>query len=86
MNAELVDLVVPAHSAMIGRSLVELGLPRESLVVLIGRNEQYLVPSGGTVIEEGDTILALVDRENLADVKTLVETPEQPKSGRLFTR
>ena len=73
MNAEIMDFVVPAKSAVIGKPLVELGLPRDSLVVLIGRRDQFIVPSGGTVMEEGDTILALVNKDTVPRVRSILE-------------
>jgi cell volume regulation protein A len=76
INTELVDLVLPVGSSAVGRPLVELGLPRDTLVVLIGRNEQYLVPTGGTVLEEGDTLLALAGKDQLGRLKEILERPD----------
>ena len=78
INTELVDLVLPVGSRAVGRPLVELGLPRDTLVVLIGRNEQYLVPTGGTVLEEGDTLLALAGKDQLGRLKEILERPDPP--------
>lgn len=69
INADLVDFIVPYDSAVIGKSIVELGLPQDTLVVLIGRDDEYLVPSGGTVLQEGDTLLVLASAESLPEVK-----------------
>ncbi len=46
-----------------------LGLPPDTLVVLIGRDEEYIVPSGGTVLQEGDTLLVLASGESLPEVR-----------------
>jgi cell volume regulation protein A len=75
-----VDLVLPKGSWVIGRSLVELGFPRDTLVVLIGRNDQYLVPTGGTVLEEGDTLLALAGKEQLPALREILERPIELES------
>ena len=77
-NTELVDLMVPYNSSVAGRTIVELGLPNDSLIVLIIRNEEFLVPSGGTVLESGDTILALVNKQNLPNVRKLL-SEQKPK-------
>ncbi len=71
-DTDLVDLMVPYNSAVVGRSIVELGLPSDSLIVLIIRNEDFIVPSGGTVLESGDTILTLVNKRNLPIVRDLL--------------
>ncbi len=65
VDTELVDLIVPFSSALAGKSIVELDLPQDSLIVLISRNDNFIVPSGGTVLQEGDTVLVLVNRNNL---------------------
>jgi potassium/hydrogen antiporter len=71
-DTELVDLVIPYNAAAHGKSIIELGLPHDSLVVLIGRGEEYLVPSGGTLVQEGDTLLVLINRNNLGAVRDAV--------------
>ncbi len=70
INTGLVDLVLPAGSAAAGKSIVELGLPRDTLIVLVGRNDTYLVPTGGTVLEEGDTLLALAGDAQLPALRS----------------
>jgi cell volume regulation protein A len=72
VDTELVDLIVPYHSDVAGKSIVELGMPEDSLIVLIGRNDNFIVPSGGTVLQEGDTILVLVNRSNLPEVRSIL--------------
>jgi cell volume regulation protein A len=73
VDTQLVDLIVPYNSAAVGMSVVELGLPQDSLIVLISRNDDYLVPSGGTVLQGGDTLLVLVNKNNLPDVRAALE-------------
>ncbi|MCL5021255.1 MAG: potassium/proton antiporter [Bacteroidetes bacterium] len=68
-NADLIDFIVPFGSAVTGKSIVELGLPQDTLVVLIGRDEEYMVPSGGTVVQEGDTLLVLASAGSLPEVR-----------------
>jgi cell volume regulation protein A len=69
VDTELVDLIVPYNSTAAGKSVVELGMPPDSLIVLISRDSEFLVPSGGTVLQGGDTILVLVNKDNLAQVR-----------------
>ncbi|MBF8295649.1 MAG: sodium proton antiporter, partial [Bacteroidetes bacterium] len=57
VDTELVDLIVPYNSPAAGKPIVELGMPPDSLIVLVSRDESFLVPSGGTVLQEGDTVL-----------------------------
>jgi cell volume regulation protein A len=79
-DTELVDLIVPYNSAVSGRTIIELGMPPDSLIVLVGRNNGYLVPSGGTVLQESDTVLALVNRNNLPAVRAIFSEQLSPAS------
>jgi cell volume regulation protein A len=69
VDTDLIDLTVPYNSAVAGKSIVELDLPRDSLIVLISRNDNFVVPSGGTVLQEGDTILVLANKTNLSEIR-----------------
>lgn len=71
-DTELVDLTVPFQADIVGKSIVEVGFPQDSLVVLIGRGDTYLVPSGGTVLEAGDTVLVLVNKTNLPQIREIL--------------
>ena len=70
-ETELIDLIVPYQSAIAGRPIVQLGMPKDSLIVLISRNDNFLVPSGGTVLQEADAVLVLVDKNNLPKVRVI---------------
>jgi len=70
-NNDLLDLIIPQNSAVAGKSLAELSLPPESLITVIYRDNDYVVPSGGSILEEGDTILVLVNKDNIAVIKTI---------------
>lgn len=67
---DLFDFYIPENSGVVGKTVVEIGLPKESLIVLINRNEQYVVPKGGTTIEAGDILLVLANKKILSEIKT----------------
>ncbi len=71
MDTQLKEFTIPSRSAIVGKSIVEIGMPRDSLIVLINREEQFIVPSGGTVLNEGDVVLALVNQRNLPEVQAI---------------
>lgn len=79
VDAELIEFIIPYSSAIAGKPIVELGLPRDSLIVLINRNESFLVPSGGTILEAGDVVLVLVNKGNLAEVREILMSWKKPK-------
>ena len=76
--AELVDLIVPHNSAAAGKAIIDLDLPHESLIVLISREENYLVPSGSTLLQAGDTVLMLANPNTLPAIRAIFEKPAEP--------
>jgi cell volume regulation protein A len=73
-NNDLLDLIIPENSVVIGKTLAELNLPPESLITVIYRDNEYIVPSGGSILEKGDTILILVNKDNIDVVKKIFTT------------
>jgi cell volume regulation protein A len=72
VTSELIEVPIPVASPAVGRQIVELGLPKGALVVLVGRGEEFFVPRGATVLEAGDNLLVLADQKSLAAVREQV--------------
>ncbi len=72
LKSDLVEVDVPVNSTAVGKTIIELKLPKEVLVVLIKREESVIVPKGGTYLESGDTMLVLADSEMLNEVRKIV--------------
>ena len=75
MNTDLVELTLPAHSPAVGKQILELGLPPETLIALVRRNNEYLVPTGSTRLQAGDTLLVLCNREGVQKVRQRLQAP-----------
>lgn len=71
-ETDLYDFYVAENSGLVGKSIVEIGIPKDSLIVLINRNEQYIVPAGGTIIEQGDILLVLTNKKMVGEIKNLL--------------
>ncbi len=68
-TTELTEIVLADGCRAAHKAIVDLGLPSQFLIVLVGRQGEYIIPSGAFVLEPGDTILAIADRESLEDAK-----------------
>ena len=44
--------------------LMNLGLPENTLAILVKRKESYFVPSGGTVLKPNDKLLIITDNQD----------------------
>jgi cell volume regulation protein A len=74
IKGEMRELEIPSNSAVVGKQIVELSLPKDTLILLINRNNEFIVPSGGTVLEPHDRMLVLADKDAHTEVLSLVES------------
>lgn len=81
LRSELKELSVPFDSNMAGKAIVELRLPDDFLVILIARENDFVLPSGGTVLQGGDTLLVLSDKKSFDEVMTRFNLFETKVAG-----
>ena len=74
IESELVELEVRPDSTVVGKQIVDLHLPPDALIVLINRDNHFIVPRGGTILYPGDTILLLADKQVQARVQTILDS------------
>lgn len=79
MDTTLMDFIVPYNSKATGKPLLELGLPQGSVIALISRNDKYIVPTGTTVLEPGDVLLILLNKDAVADVNRILSATQPPQ-------
>jgi cell volume regulation protein A len=83
MKSELKEFVVPSDPRAVGKAIVELKLPTDFLVILIARNDEFLIPTGGTVLRDGDTLLVLTDKDSYEEVQRRFGTSESKGNNKL---
>jgi trk system potassium uptake protein len=71
-EARLVEVTLAGDSPADGRSIVELGVPRDATVVAVIRKDHVIVPRGDTVLYAGDEVIALVTPDSEAAVTGLL--------------
>jgi len=74
MKCDMAEVQVPDNSIVSNKRILELDLPDGALVMLIKRNDGFIVPGGGTVINEGDSLLVLADKDTFNKVRSIVRT------------
>lgn len=77
-HGETLELEIPKDSAVAGKEIVELGLPNSTLILLIHRNDEFIVPKGSTVLEAGDRMIVLTAKEELDKVRSILESKQLP--------
>lgn len=70
-DVEIVEVVLSARSPAAGKSIGELTLPPECNVSLVLRRGSPIFPTGGTVLEPEDEIIALTHATHEDDLRRL---------------
>lgn len=70
-DTELIEIVVPYNSKVVGRQIVDLNFPEDSRIILVTRDERNIVPSGQTTLEEGDILSMLINIKNIDSIKQI---------------
>jgi trk system potassium uptake protein TrkA len=71
-EARLVEVTLAGDSPADGKSIVDLGVPRDATVVAVIRKDHVIVPRGDTTLYAGDEVVALVTPDSEADVTALL--------------
>ncbi len=58
-ETSLSEITLPANFKYSGKTLMELHMPEDSVIVSISRNDQIIIPRGSTVLLAGDKIIAI---------------------------
>lgn len=72
IDAELTDVIIPYESETVGKKIGELGVPEKCLIVLVSREGRFHVPSGSMVLEGGDVLLVLANKEDLGGLQRVI--------------
>ncbi|MDO1449865.1 potassium/proton antiporter [Rhodocytophaga aerolata] len=63
----LIEVEIPPQSKAVGKTIVGLDFPKTSLIVMIKRDNGYIVPNGATEIKSGDNMLIMAADEREID-------------------
>jgi cell volume regulation protein A len=81
IDTDLVELIIPPRAEVAGKPIVAIGLPAGSLIALVCRDGNFFVPSGETVLQEGDAVLVLANNDQKRAVGTLLSRLKTTNAG-----
>lgn len=79
IRTETREIDILPNSVSVGRQISELNLPAGALILLIRRENDFLIPRGETQIEPFDTLLVMAEKHALCNVREIL-TGECPDS------
>jgi cell volume regulation protein A len=77
LGADLLEYIVREGDAVAGRAVRELALPRDTLVVVVVRDEEAIPPRGSTVVQPGDRLYVLARTASRPRVRRLFDSWER---------
>jgi cell volume regulation protein A len=60
-------------SAAVGKQIVELGLPKQVVIMMIGRNQHAFIPTGRSILQAHDTLLVFADTDMLRETLKIID-------------
>lgn len=73
LKNRLIEMTIAPTSAVVSKRLLDLGLPKETFIILLGRRGGGFVPDGGTVLEGSEVLLVSTDHESSAQLRDIFE-------------
>lgn len=67
LKSVLTEIIIPMYSSIRGKQIVQLGLPKTSLISYIRRDDNYVTPNGSTILEENDKLYVLSENNEALD-------------------
>ncbi|KLI28081.1 potassium transporter, partial [Brachyspira hyodysenteriae] len=67
-DMELIQVKIPPTHHWVGRPIMEIELPEESIIVTVERGDSTIIPHGKTVIEQGDVVILNAKKTKYYDI------------------
>lgn len=68
----IVEEIIPEESNVVGMAIKDMSIPNQCVIAAIIRQGTVIVPRGTTVVESGDEILAVADKEGAQQLAGLL--------------
>lgn len=69
----LAEIAIPPTSKAVGKQIVELGLPKHVIIMMIARDKHAFIPTGRSLIHPDDKVLVFADSEMLGETMKIID-------------
>ncbi|WP_031484135.1 Trk system potassium transporter TrkA [Maridesulfovibrio frigidus] len=73
-EAEALEAIAQENSGIVGKPIMDLHLPKGTLILCFQRGEEVIIPTGLTVIEPNDRLLIISTRKNISAIEDALTT------------
>lgn len=72
-DAELLELVVPSNSILVGQVLSDFRFPENAIIVAIFRGEEVIIPKGTTILKDEDHVAIFALKSAIDEIQYLFQ-------------
>lgn len=73
-EAEALEAIAQEQSDIVGKPIMELNLPKGTLILCFQRGDDVIIPTGLTVIEPNDRLLIISTHKNIPKIEKALTT------------
>ncbi len=77
LNAHLFDITVSDAMLKLGNTLKEISVPEGTLVMIIKRGDDFLIPNGSLILHEGDVLLLISEQDKISTDMAAIKAKEE---------
>jgi cell volume regulation protein A len=71
-DSDLVTIAVPEDSPVLGKQLVEIGMPPGTTVLLVYRGNEFFAPTGATMFKADDRLMIFTSKRSVDEVREML--------------
>ena len=75
VRTQFLEVTIPTNSRVVGKTVVELHIPRAAVLVSIKRSGEIIIPRGDTRLLSGDVVTTLCESDAVAAVREVLLSP-----------
>ncbi len=81
IDSTLKDMTLTEETLQNGNRLMDMNIPKGTLVMLVKRGNEFIIPNGQVELKVGDKLLFISDKNEKDPTSTLISQEHNPKSS-----
>ncbi|MFC2062294.1 TrkA C-terminal domain-containing protein, partial [Elusimicrobiota bacterium] len=71
-DVEIMEVSLEKKNQLTGKKIKDLHFPAHSLIISVVREDRYIIPHGDLLIENGDHIIIIAQKESVGKIESMV--------------
>jgi CPA1 family monovalent cation:H+ antiporter len=73
-RTQFLEITLPENAQVVGKTIAEIDFPRTAVLVSIKRSDEIIIPRGDTVLNVGDVVTTLCERDAIQNIRNILLT------------